>query len=157
MTYKLIQRVVTSNNTSSVSLNNLPQDYLSLKIMFYQNGKKFYPFEPALRLNNNSGAVYKFTQWQIADNTGFTGTDRTFFYLTKNSIDVDNEYFFEIDLIGYTNNRRKKVMVRSNDQFKNTRMQTIGSTESTSAVSSVQIFCVSGSLPNGTVITVWGV
>lgn len=155
----LIGKVVIDTATAQISFNNIPQTYRDLIIVFSGSlsaGTNYVGY----RFNNDSSSAYRTIEAHGYGSSNLTGSSQyldTWMYMNANNISANQNLSGTIEALDYSStNKYKLSLVRSGSIDYGNWIESFV-WNSTTAVTSVQIYAYTGNLNAGTTISIYGV
>jgi hypothetical protein len=155
-TYDVIQSYTFASAASSITLNTLPTTYTHLKLISVSPAVSSTAGRTGLRFNGDSNANYHYLQ--IGSTNGSTTSDTadgvsyalTGYNAGSNSMQI-------MDIHGYRSTAFNKSIYAHHGDTYPERGWMVSTWNNTAAITTIEVFCLSGTFPAGTNITLYGI
>lgn len=154
-TYDVIQSYTFASAGGSITLNTLPTNYTHLRIVNVRPAVSSSAGRTALRFNGDSGANYHYLQIG-STNTSTTSDTADSVTYALSGYNAGSNGMEMIDIHGYrSTNFNKSIYSHLGDTYPE-RGWLVSTWNNTAAITTIEVFCLSGTFPAGTNITLYG-
>lgn len=163
ITYEPIQTYTLSTSASTITFNSIPATYTDLRLIVVAKAT-FDTDGIRLRFNNNTGTNYSWTNLRanggtVASSAATNQNSLAFLGQTGGGISNTVPSFGSADIFNYAADIFKTVLIEDNTNrgASGDLSRFVGLYRSTTALSRIDLFEVSGDLPSGVTATLYGI
>jgi hypothetical protein len=155
-TYDVIQSYTFSSASGSITLNTLPTSYTHLKLICAIPAVGSSAGRTGLRFNGDSAANYHYLQAGSTNTSTSSDTaDGVAYALT--GYNAGSNGMQVIDIHGYRSTAfNKSIYSHMGDTYPE-RGWMVSTWNNTAAITTIEVFCLAGTFPAGTNITIYGI
>ena len=155
-TYSAIQTYTFASASGSITLNTLPTSYTHLKLICAVPAVASTSGRTAVRFNGDSGANYHYLQIGSTNTTTTSDTaDSVTYALT--GYNAGSNGMQVLDIHGYRSTAFNKSLYSHIGDTYPERGWMVSTWNNTAAVTTIEVFCVGGTFPAGTNVSLYGI
>jgi hypothetical protein len=159
-TYEKVESIVLSSTQATVTFTSISGAYTDLVLVMNPIANTLSGSYPYLRFNGDSGSNYSRSMMQ---STGSAAqTDRSInssegYFIYGNQVTTNGSFSAIVNIMNYSNTTTRKTFLSRTNVASDRVEALVGLWRSTSAITSITIYCGSNSFVSGATFTLYGI